>query len=124
MDDSVGGRIRCMITTPLSDDIPSWVVPLRAAGTRPPLFCVCGGGGDPLAFREFALALPHDQPIYSFEIPPLGRAGTFPTVAQLATAYVDVVHRLQRHGPYYLCGHSFGGLVAYEMAALLASRWV
>ena len=27
---------------------------------------------------------------------------------------------MQQHGPYYLCGHSFGGLVVYEMAAILA----
>ena len=119
MDDTVG-RVPCMIAVPLSDDIPSWVVPLRAAGARPPLFCVCGGGGSPLGFRDFALALPQDQPVYSFEIPPLGIARTVPTVAQLAIAYVDAVRRLQPHGPYYLCGHSFGGLVAYEMAALLA----
>jgi len=98
-----------------------WIVPLRAAGTRPPLFCACAGGGDALDYRDLARALPEDQPVYSFGLPPLGKGATFPSVAQLAGAYVGTVRGLQAHGPYHLCGHSFGGLVVYEMAALLAA---
>ena len=30
--------------------------------------------------------------------------------------------KLQKCGPYQLCGHSFGGLVAYEVACLLMSE--
>jgi thioesterase domain-containing protein len=109
-----------MTTERVSDGIASWVVPLRTAGTRPPLFCACAGGGDPLDYRDLALALSDDQPVYAFGMPPLAEGAAFPTVAQLAATYADAVRRLQPHGPYHLCGHSFGGLVVYEMAALLA----
>jgi thioesterase domain-containing protein len=108
-----------MTTKPISDSFASWVVPLRAAGTRPPLFCACAGGGDPLDYRDLALALPDDQPVYAFGLPPLAEGAAFPTVTQLAATYADAVRRLQPYGPYNLCGHSFGGLVVYEIAALL-----
>lgn len=98
----------------------SWIAPLRAAGTRPPLFCPCAGGGDVLDYRDLAEALPADQPVIAFGMPEFDTATAFPTVEQFAAAYLPAVRALQPHGPYHLCGHSFGGLAAYELAALLA----
>jgi thioesterase domain-containing protein len=98
---------------------PSWMVPLRAAGTRPPLFCACAGDGDVTKYRDLAQALADDQPVYGFGIPPLPAGAAFPSVEQLASDYVQAARAVQPEGPYFLCGHSFGGLVAYEMAALL-----
>ena len=40
---------------------------------------------------------------------------------RLAALYVREVRKQRPHGPYRLCGHSFGGLVVYEMAILLQS---
>jgi thioesterase domain-containing protein len=97
-----------------------WVVAFRSEGTLPPLFCVCAGGGDVFEYSHLAGFLPKHLPIYGFGVPPLET--TFPTVQQLAAAYVSEVRRLQPRGPYYLCGHSFGGIVVYEMAVLLASQ--
>lgn len=99
-----------------------WVVALRSAGTLPPLFCVCAGGGDVYEYDDLAQHLPRDQPVYGFGVPPLEEPGErFPTVQQLAAIYVAKVRELQPRGPYHLCGHSFGGIVVYEMAVLLAS---
>ena len=100
---------------------PSWVVPLRTTGTRAPLFCACAGDGDVMAYRDLTRALPDDQPVYGFGIPPLPSGASFPSVEQLANDYFRAVRAIQPEGPYYLCGHSFGGLVAYEVAALLKS---
>ena len=100
----------------------SWVVPLRTSGRRPPLFCACAGGGDAFEYRDFADALPDDQPVYAFGVPTLGEEAQFPTVEQLAAIYVRKVRELQKRGPYQLCGHSFGGLVVYEMAAQLTAE--
>jgi thioesterase domain-containing protein len=98
----------------------NWVVPLRRYGVRPPLFCASALGGDAFDYRDLALALPEDQPVYSLRMPGLSEAKDFPTVEHVAAAYVLKVREMQRHGPYYLCGHSFGGLVVYEMARFLA----
>lgn len=100
----------------------SWVVPLRASGTQRPLFCVCAGGGDGFEYRDLALALPEDLPVYAFGLPPLENGEQFPTVEHLAAIFVRKVRELQAHGPYRLCGHSFGGLVVFEMARRLANQ--
>jgi thioesterase domain-containing protein len=72
-----------------------------------------------MEYVHLTRALPGDQPVYGFGIPPLAAGAAFPSVEQLASDYVQAVRSIQPEGPYYLCGHSFGGLVAYEMAALL-----
>ena len=45
----------------------SWVVPLRSYGVKPPLFCASALGGDAFDYRDLALALPEDQPVYSLK---------------------------------------------------------
>lgn len=43
-------------------------------------------------------------------------------VRELARQYVQLIMREQRHGPYFLGGYSYGGLLAYEMASLLTEQ--
>ena len=43
-------------------------------------------------------------------------------VRELAAHYVQLISEEQRHGPYFLGGYSYGGLVAYEMASLLTKQ--
>ena len=43
-------------------------------------------------------------------------------VRELAAHYVQLIIAEQRHGPYFLGGYSYGGLVAYEMASLLTEQ--
>jgi thioesterase domain-containing protein len=92
---------------------------LRVGGERPPLFCIHGGGGDALDYKDLAASLPEDQPVYGFSLPVLEQ---LPTVEKLASIYLLEVRKIQTHGPYQLCGHSFGGFVAYEMACLLVDE--
>jgi acetoacetyl-CoA synthetase len=44
------------------------------------------------------------------------------SVEAMAAHYVDEVRAFQPSGPYALCGFSFGGLVAYEMARRLVAE--
>ena len=41
---------------------------------------------------------------------------------ELAAHYVQLISAEQRHGPYFLGGYSYGGLLAYEMASLLTEQ--
>ena len=43
-------------------------------------------------------------------------------VRELAAHYVQLIGKEQRHGPYFLGGYSYGGLLAYEMASLLTEH--
>ena len=101
---------------------PNSIVPLNAGGNEPPLFCFHGGGGHLLAYREMAHALEEEQPVFGVRAPDLDGAQRFLTVGQLADGYLQDIIQVQRTGPYNLCGMSFGGLLAYEVAVRLVER--
>lgn len=44
------------------------------------------------------------------------------SVRNLASKYVTLIREEQRHGPYFLAGYSYGGLLAYEMACILTEQ--
>ena len=95
------------------------VVPVRTSGERPPLFCIFPG---PPGSSEFVEFLPDDQPTYDFYFTKLDGSFSFPSVEQLAQAFIRELREIQPRGPYQLCGYSKAGLVAYEMARLLVSE--
>ena len=68
-------------------------------------------------------ALKSDVPVYGIRARGLN-PGEEPqaSVAEMAASYVGLIRELQPHGPYRLAGHSFGGLLAFEMARLLAEQ--
>jgi FkbH-like protein len=105
-----------------SDDSPQWssLVPIKTGGGKPPLFCMHAAGGHVLFYRDLANYLGPDQPVYGLQARGLDRAQTHhDRVEDMAAYYLTEVRHLQPAGPYYLCGSSFGGLVAYEMAQQL-----
>ncbi|HXP34129.1 MAG TPA: non-ribosomal peptide synthetase [Chthoniobacterales bacterium] len=97
------------------------LVALQLRGTKPPLYCVPGAGSEALAFREFAAHLGDDQPCFAFQ--PQGLDGSAPylsSIEEMAAHYIASLRRHQSRGPYFLCGSSLGGVVAFEMARLLS----
>jgi thioesterase domain-containing protein len=67
-------------------------------------------------------ALPEGQPVYAVDMEWLCDAKQDFTVEQLAAFYLDFIRKIQQNGPFYFCGYSFGGLVAYEMAMRLINE--
>jgi thioesterase domain-containing protein len=98
------------------------VVPFRTAGDGAPLFCFPGAGGNAHIFEEMTVALPEGQPVYAIDMESLCESEQEFTIEQLAVVYLEVVRSVQRTGPYYFCGYSFGGLVAYEIAFRLIAE--
>jgi len=95
---------------------------VREGNQRPPFFCVHGAGGNVLSMRDLALALPPDLPFYCFQARGLdGKSRPFASVEETAECYVREIFKVQPHGPYYLGGVSYGGLVAFEMARRIES---
>ncbi len=96
------------------------LIPIQPKGANSPFFCVHGGLGGTLFLHPLAQALGLRQPLYAFE--PEGMDGgpiQRRTIAALAAHYIAEMRRLQPHGPYWLGGYCFGGLVAFEMAQQL-----
>jgi thioesterase domain-containing protein len=100
----------------------SHVIPLNDLVAGLPLFCFPGAGGNVYIFREMAAALPKMSPVYGIDMEWLCDAKDDYTVEAIATFYLKVIRSVQRQGPYYFCGYSFGGLVAYEMARRLVEE--
>ena len=100
----------------------SHLVPLHAAGSKTPLFCIHTGAGHLLNYVEMASILDADRPIYGLRPPDVDLEAKLPTVEGLADEYISEIRKNQKRGPYNLCGMSFGGLVAYELANRLVAE--
>ncbi|MFT4175833.1 MAG: condensation domain-containing protein [Luteolibacter sp.] len=97
------------------------LVTLSTEGSGAPLFCIHGGDGGVLFYRELGETLQGICPAHAIESLELGSSQPIqPTaVEETATAYVQLLQSFQPTGPYRLAGYSFGGAVAFEMACQL-----
>lgn len=98
-------------------DGPRHLAPIQRKGSKPPLFCVHGDEANYFLPRD----LGEDQPFYGFFHQ--GEDGAplrYTTVEDIAAHFISEMREARPQGPYLLCGYSFGGLVAYEMARQLA----
>ncbi len=101
----------------------SSLVAIQPGGSRPPFFCVHAVWGNVFHYRELARRLGRDQPVYGLQARGLdGKSPPCETVEGMAANYIEELRALQPEGPYLLGGHSFGGLVAYEMTRQLHAR--
>ena len=96
------------------------LVPLQPRGSMTPLYCMHAAGGNVLFYRDLARHLGPEQPVYGFQAYGLdGRNPPHVRVEDMAHHYIREMREFQPNGPYFLCGSSFGGLVAFEMARQL-----
>ncbi|MHB9024849.1 MAG: AMP-binding protein [Armatimonadota bacterium] len=104
---------------------PLWTSlrPLQTSGTKPPFFCVTPAGGTALAFSDLARCLGPDQPFYVLQEPDVDSEQPIrSSIEESAAHYIREMFTVQAHGPYYLAGASFGGVIAFEMAQQLRSQ--
>jgi thioesterase domain-containing protein len=91
-------------------------------GATTPLFCIHPVGGTVFCYAELVRDLGPKQPVYGFQSRGLGVADEpLTSVAEMASAYLDLMRGVQPDGPYYLGGWSLGGIIALEMAQQLHS---
>ncbi len=95
----------------------SSLVPLQPTGKRLPLFLIHTTPGDVLGYGNLVYHLDSAQPCYGFqslgfEAPELSHT----RIEDMAAHYVRQLRKIQPHGPYFLGGWCYGGVVAVEMA--------
>ena len=99
------------------------LVTIQPAGSRPPLFCFHGAGGNVLIYRDLSRRLGMDQPIYGLQAQGLdGSQPPLTTIEDMAALYVNEIRQAQPHGPYFLAGYCGGGTIAYEVAQQLQAE--
>ncbi|MGC4903847.1 non-ribosomal peptide synthetase, partial [Micromonospora echinospora] len=96
------------------------ILPLRADGAEPPLFCVHPGSGTSWSYAGLMTHLPAGRPIYGVQARGLREPENLPSsVEAMADDYAEQIRRTFPAGPYRLLGWSFGGLVAHAVATRL-----
>ncbi len=96
------------------------LVSIQEGGARPPLFLFHALHGEVLFYRELALNLGSDQPVYGLRSVGLdGTARPLETVEAMAAHYLREIREIQPDGPYHLGGFCFGAYVALEAARQL-----
>ena len=98
------------------------LVALSGSGDEPPLFCIHGGDGGVLFYRDLAALLPDNLPVFAIESVELSSSEPIvpSSVEETSASYVKTLLAQYPQGPYRLAGYSFGGVVAHEMACILS----
>ncbi|MEU4473967.1 amino acid adenylation domain-containing protein [Micromonospora sp. NPDC023888] len=96
------------------------LLPLRTGGSLPPLFCIHPGAAICWSYADLLLHLSPDFPVYGLQSRALSHPDELPeSLIQVADDCIEEMRQVQKTGPYYLLGQSFGGVVAQAMAARL-----
>jgi amino acid adenylation domain-containing protein len=100
----------------------SHLVPLRRGSGRP-LFIVHGIFGNVIQLKDLAERLTTSRAIYALQARGVDlRLEPHASVDEMVEAYAAAISRVQPTGPYALAGHSFGGLIAFEIARRFRAR--
>ncbi len=98
-----------------------YLVSIQPEGIKPPLFLIhTVGGGNLFHYESIIRFMPTERPVYGI-LPQGLDDGQRPhiDIRLMAAHCVQVMRYLQTDGPFYLCGFSSGGVVAYEIAQQL-----
>jgi len=96
------------------------LVPIQPRGSKPRFFCVHGGGGNVLLYRDLARYLGSDFPFLGLQSQGLdGKTEALTTIESMADKYLKEIREFQPEGPYCLGGYCVGGTIAYEIAQKL-----
>jgi thioesterase domain-containing protein/acyl carrier protein len=94
----------------------SSLVPLRASGSRPPIFCLHAGGGHVFFYKDLAKHLGPDQPVYALQrlgVDDVTQAAQ--DIESTASHYLEEIRKVQPKGPYSLLAYCFSISICWEM---------
>jgi thioesterase domain-containing protein/acyl carrier protein len=97
------------------------LVTLKTGDGLPPLFFIHGIGGNVVTLVPAARCVGYSGAVIGIRARGVVR-GEVPhtSIEAMAVDYLDEIKKYQPNGPYYLCGYSSGGLVAFEIARRLS----
>jgi thioesterase domain-containing protein len=101
---------------------PERFVVLQPDGDGPPVYCLHGGGGQVLSYATLAERLGTSQPFVGVQMRSRDRARRLFRVRSLAKRYARLIAERQQGRPCVVAGHSYGGLLAHEVARQLTDR--
>jgi amino acid adenylation domain-containing protein len=101
------------VNAPVGD---SCMVPLQTEGTRPPFFLIS-------EYMDIGRFIDRNQPLFGLFIgAPILIQKPNMNFSDIALLCLSEMRRIQPIGPYYIGGHCFGAVVAFQLAAELCAR--
>lgn len=118
-------RLASTLGDPATPELSAFEVllPLRAEGSAPPLFCLHPAGGISWPYAGLITTLDPAVPIVGVQA--RGIDGDEPiatSIPEMVADYVAEIRRARPRGPYHLLGWSLGGVLAHEAAVALAAQ--
>ena len=99
------------------------LVHIKPNGSKPPLYLIHGVGLNIMKLNDLAKKLDSDQPVYGLQGTGVnGKGISLESVEAIAEHYIAAIKKLDPEGPYSFAGHSYGGIIAFEMARQLVKN--
>ena len=96
------------------------LITLKPGDGLPPVFIIPGLGGNVAGLFPMTRRMTYSGAVIGIQARGLdGQEPPHATVEAMAADYLREVKARQPAGPYHVCGYSFGGVVAFEMARRL-----
>ncbi|WP_425334427.1 amino acid adenylation domain-containing protein [Prescottella agglutinans] len=96
------------------------LVRMRSGDGAEPLICVHPAIGLTWCYTGLIPYITDGRSVYGIQSSGMTVGATSaPSMDELAARYVDLIRRVQPHGPYHLLGYSVGGAIAHAMAVRL-----
>ena len=103
-----------------SNEIYQSLIPIKASGSKIPLYMVHGIGLNVFTFKDMVAKMDDDQPVYGLQAVDIDRQMTpLDTIEKIAAFYNSEIISHNPNGPYAISGYSIGGVIAYEMVKQL-----
>jgi len=108
-----------LLEDPATPRIPA-LLRMKSGAESPPIFVAHGLGNTLLELSGLAEKIASRHPIYGMQARGIdGVDEPLASIEEMAEFHLEAIRRLQAHGPYFLIGYSFGGLVTLEIAQRL-----
>jgi thioesterase domain-containing protein/acyl carrier protein len=120
-----GAQTIAQLAHVINNQLAHWspIVPIQPQGTQTPIFAVHALGAMVLSYEPLARALGKDQPFYGIQAYGFEDDQTpYTDLNEMLEFYVAAIRQQQPQGPYQLIGHSFGGVLAIEIARKLQAQ--
>ncbi|MEM0991995.1 MAG: condensation domain-containing protein [Bacteroidota bacterium] len=113
-------KLAAKLSEEAAADTWSSLVPLKANGTKDPLFCFHAGQGHVFFYNGLAQELDDDRPVYAIQ--PQGLNGDvipYDNIKEMAAFYLKEMQKVQTSGRYNILSFCFSNAVCFEIAKQL-----
>ncbi len=99
------------------------IVPLKASGSKPAIFCFHAGMGHVFYYHSFSKLVDKDRPVYAIQPSGLDEKDAVHTsIQEMAKHYLREIRQVQPDGPYLFLSYCFSAAVCVELCHLLRAE--